>query len=98
MGCAVWALLDSKNKEQASRCRVAQRVWRYCRHYARQVLEPSIRGFLSILEKQFPRNDLYLFELQNSVDDGRVTSASSSQEWNGLEFFHNGRGFNSLDV
>jgi len=33
------------------------------RYYERQVLEPSIRGFLSILEKQFPRNDLYLFEL-----------------------------------
>ena len=28
-----------------------------------QILEPSVRGFLFILEKQFPRNDLYLFEL-----------------------------------
>ena len=43
------------------------------RYYARQVLEPSIRGFLSILEKTFPRNDLYLFELlQNAVDDGAM--------------------------
>ena len=41
------------------------------RYYAHQVLEPSVRGFLGILEKQFPRNDLYLFELlQNAVDDG----------------------------
>jgi hypothetical protein len=38
------------------------------------VLEPSIRGFLAILEKQFSRNDLYLFELlQNAVDDGADT-------------------------
>ena len=43
------------------------------RYYSRQVLEPAIRGFLSILEKQFPRNDLYLFELlQNAVDDGAI--------------------------
>ena len=43
------------------------------RYYGRQVLEPSIRGFLSILEKTFPRNDLYLFELlQNAVDDGAM--------------------------
>jgi hypothetical protein len=43
------------------------------RYYSLQVLEPSIKGFLSILEKQFPRNDLYLFELlQNAVDDGAM--------------------------
>lgn len=36
-----------------------------------QVREPVVSGFLSILQKQFPRNDLYLFELlQNAVDDG----------------------------
>jgi hypothetical protein len=53
-------------------CKVPQRIVEAIeRYYARQVLEPSIRGFLSILEKQFPRNDLYLFELlQNAVDDG----------------------------
>ena len=40
-------------------------------YYAQQVLEPSVRGFLTVLEKQFARSDLYLFELlQNAVDDG----------------------------
>ena len=40
-------------------------------YYEQHVLEPSVKGFLSILEKQFPRADLYLFELlQNAVDDG----------------------------
>ena len=54
------------------------------------MLEPSTQGFLSIIEKSFPRSDLYLFELlQNAVDDGassvtfrvhdaRRSSASSS--------------------
>ena len=28
------------------------------RYYKTQVLEPSVRGFLGILEKQFPRSDL----------------------------------------
>ena len=51
-------------------CIITKAIHRY---YERQVLEPSIRGFLSILEKQFPRNDLYLFELlQNAVDDGAM--------------------------
>ena len=27
------------------------------------MLEPAVRGFLTILEKTFPRSDLYLFEL-----------------------------------
>jgi hypothetical protein len=50
--------------------RITEAIQRY---YARQVLEPSVRGFLSILEKTFPRNDLYLFELlQNAVDDGAM--------------------------
>jgi hypothetical protein len=68
------------------------------RYYGRQVLEPSIRGFLSILEKQFPRNDLYLFELlQNAVDDAasEVVFKSFPQ---GILFMHNGRGFSPMDV
>ncbi len=70
------------------------------RYYARQVLEPSIRGFLGILEKQFPRNDLYLFELlQNAVDDGAChVCFKAGPGGNGLEFFHNGRRFTALDV
>lgn len=72
------------------------------RYYGRQVLEPSIRGFLAILEKQFPRNDLYLFELlQNAVDDGanRVSLKQVSQDGKaGIHFCHNGRGFTPLDV
>ena len=40
-------------------------------YYEQHAFEPSVKGFLSILEKQFPRADLYLFELlQNAVDDG----------------------------
>ena len=82
-------------------CIITKAIHRY---YERQVLEPSIRGFLSILEKQFPRNDLYLFELlQNAVDDGAMhvkftvqkTGGRSSEE--GLFFLHNGRGFTALD-
>ena len=73
------------------------------RYYGRQVLEPSIRGFLSILEKQFPRNDLYLFELlQNSVDDGAnhviFKAIKDKNIEKGLLFTHNGRNFNPLDV
>jgi len=78
------------------------------RYYSRQVLEPSIRGFLAILEKQFPRNDLYLFELlQNAVDDGanniNMTSLKSigtagGGGQGGIHFCHNGRGFTPLDV
>lgn len=74
------------------------------RYYKRQVLEPSIRGFLAILEKQFPRNDLYLFELlQNAVDDGADTVVlkslpASAAGGEGLHFCHNGRPFTPLDV
>lgn len=73
------------------------------RYYSRQVLEPSIRGFLGILEKQFPRNDLYLFELlQNAVDDGASTvvmkSFDLSTSFPGLFFCHNGRSFSPLDI
>jgi hypothetical protein len=49
-------------------------------YYERQVMEPAVRGFLSLLDKQFPSNSLYLFELlQNAVDDGAtsVTFAST---------------------
>ena len=81
--------------------RIVESIGRY---YARQVLEPSIRGFLAILEKQFPRNDLYLFELlQNAVDDGATNiilcdNAHSSSDKEGVLFCHNGRRFTPLDV
>ena len=69
------------------------------RYYSRQVLEPSIRGFLSILEKTFPRNDLYLFELlQNAVDDGAMKVCfMPSPSGHALMFRHNGRPFAALD-
>lgn len=73
-------------------------------YYAQQVLEPSVRGFLSVLEKQFARSDLYLFELlQNAVDDGASeihlsVAKSSSGGGGGLSFRHNGRAFTPLDV
>ena len=69
-------------------------------YYLQHVLEPSVAGFLSILEKQFARSDLYLFELlQNAVDEGamsvRVDLNSSPP---GLRFAHDGKGFSPLDV
>lgn len=47
---------------------------------------------------QFPRNDLYLFELlQNAVDDGAsIVSFATTRD--GLEFTHNGKRFTALDV
>jgi len=68
------------------------------RYYSRQILEPAIRGFLSILGRQFPRNDLYLYELlQNAVDDGalHVKFRSLNQ---GLLFCHDGKPFSATDV
>ena len=81
-------------------------------YYAQQVLEPSVRGFLTVLEKQFARSDLYLFELlQNAVDDGASdiqmmvvrgsnhgSHDNSSSGGGGLSFAHNGRAFTPLDV
>lgn len=80
-------------------------------YYAQQVLEPSVRGFLTVLEKQFARSDLYLFELlQNAVDDGasdirmmvvrdnNAGNSSASSGGGGLSFSHNGRAFTPLDV
>ena len=37
-------------------------------YYRQHVLEPSVAGFLSILEKQFARADLYLFELLQNAE------------------------------
>ncbi|CAJ1413537.1 unnamed protein product [Effrenium voratum] len=68
------------------------------RYYAVQVLEPSTRGFLSILEKQFARSDLYLFEvLQNAVDDGALHVCFEPTQ-RGLAVKHDGRRFTALDV
>ena len=69
-------------------------------YYARAVLEPAVRGFLSILEKQFPRSDLYLFELlQNAVDDGaRTIRVDACARTGGLTLRHDGRRFSPLDA
>ena len=71
-------------------------------YYKTQILEPSVRGFLFILEKQFPRNDLYLFELlQNAVDDGASFvsfKCFSSPDNEMVRVTHNGRRFTPLDV
>eukprot|EP00035_Acanthoeca_spectabilis_P002881 m.90101 g.90101 ORF g.90101 m.90101 type:complete len:1844 (+) comp11809_c0_seq1:123-5654(+) len=70
------------------------------RYHSSQVMESTIQGFLSIVERSFPRNDLYLFELlQNAVDDGasEVTVALHSDRPR-LVFSHNGRPFSPLDV
>ncbi|EOD33828.1 hypothetical protein EMIHUDRAFT_229110 [Emiliania huxleyi CCMP1516] len=68
-------------------------------YYTQHVLEPSVRGFLSILEKQFPRSDLYLFELlQNAVDDGARVVRLELLPGPALRLSHDGRGFSPLDV
>ena len=69
-------------------------------YYARAVCEPAVRGFLSILEKQFPRSDLYIFELlQNAVDDGaRHVVVEADRRDRGLSVRHDGRRFTALDV
>jgi hypothetical protein len=80
-------------------------------YYERQVMEPAVKGFLSLLEKQFPRNSLYLFELlQNAVDDGATTvtfasapdpsvsGSSSQQAHTSLVVSHNGRKFTAMDT
>lgn len=70
------------------------------RYYKAQVLEPSVRGFLGILEKQFPRSDLYIWELlQNAVDDGAsMVVLERTANKTGLRFLHDGRRFTPLDV
>ena len=77
----------------------AQLVTTSIRHYySQQILEPSVRGFLSVLEKQFGRSDLYLFELlQNAVDDG-ATVVEFALGDSSLQLQHNGRSFTPLDV
>ena len=51
-----------------------------------------------MLEKQFARSDLYLFELlQNAVDDG-ATVVEFTMRDNVLHVTHNGRPFTPLDV
>lgn len=69
-------------------------------YYVQHVLEPSVAGFLSILEKQFARSDLYLFELlQNAVDEGALrVELTLSHSPPGLRFSHDGHGFSPLDV
>ena len=68
------------------------------RYYSMQILEPSVRGFLSILEKQFPRNDLYLFELlQNAVDDG-ASHIVFQRGHTELTVMHDGQPFTALAI
>jgi len=69
-------------------------------YFRQHVLEPSVAGFLSILEKQFSRSDLYLFELlQNAVDEGAMrVSLSLSESPPALRFTHDGKSFTPLDV
>ena len=69
-------------------------------YYSAQVLEPAVRGFLGILEKQFPRSDLYVWELlQNAVDDGAMhVVLEPNSHGTGMCFTHNGRQFTALDV
>ena len=90
---------------------VAELITNAIRHYySQQILEPSVRGFLSVLEKQFARSDLYLFELlQNAVDDGATVvefslkqpptnNSNQNATTASLQMTHNGRSFTPLDV
>lgn len=70
-------------------------------YYVQHVLEPSVAGFLSVLEKSFSRSDLYLFELlQNAVDENALTVRVEllRSPAPGLRFSHDGNGFTPLDV
>ena len=69
-------------------------------YYGLQALEPSVRGFLAILEKQFDRSDAYVWELlQNGVDDGAEAVRVERLPRNGgLRVSHDGRPFSPLDV
>jgi hypothetical protein len=69
-------------------------------YYRHQVLEPSVQGFLRILEKQFPRSDLYVFELlQNAIDEGaRRVRVRLSPKSDAITFEHDGASFTPLDV
>ena len=70
------------------------------RYYGLQALEPSVRGFLAILEKQFDRADAYVWELlQNGVDDGATqVVVERLPERRGVRVSHDGRRFTPLDV
>ena len=70
------------------------------RYYGLQALEPSVRGFLAILEKQFDRADAYVWELlQNGVDDGATqVVVERLSERRGVRVSHDGRRFTPLDV
>ena len=94
-GVSKEAMVESAICSQDSSRAIVEAIERY---YGRQVLEPSIRGFLSILEKQFPSNNLYLFELlQNAVDDGASIVKFKATD-RGIVFMHDGREFTSMDV
>ena len=59
-----------------------------------------MQGFLRILEKQFPRSDLYVFELlQNAIDEGaRRVRVRLSPKADSITFEHDGACFTPLDV
>ena len=68
-------------------------------YWSRQVREPSVRGFLSILSKQFAASHLYLFELlQNAVDEGATSVRVARTSHSSLSVAHDGRRFAPLDV
>eukprot|EP00949_MAST-11_sp_MAST-11-sp1_P001030 g1030.t1 len=98
-----WRKIDAVDGVQSSGD--VPEVWKLIVHSIKayhtiQCMEPSTKGFLKILSKQFPRNELYIFELlQNAVDDGALTVEARCSENDGsLVFRHDGRAFNALDV
>ena len=94
------ALLRGKAPAEAAPLTLAGRkfvVGAIHAYYEQHVLEPSVKP--SILEKQFPRADLYLFELlQNAVDDGATRIHVEPHRAGARAAARDGRGFSPLDV
>ena len=99
-GKASWCGRASALPALATTAALAELLVDSLRHYwSRQVREPSVRGFLSILSKQFSASHLYLFELlQNAVDEGATSVVVERTSHISLCVAHNGRRFAPLDV
>ena len=99
-GKASWSGRSSALPALATTAALAELLVNSLRHYwSRQVREPSVRGFLSILSKQFSASHLYLFELlQNAVDEGATSVVVERTSHSSLSVAHDGRRFAPLDV
>ena len=68
------------------------------RDHERQLADNLLAGFVKRLDQQFPRAELYLFELlQNAVDEG-AQRVSFEMRDGSLVFQHDGEAFNASDI